>query len=210
MNMEYKKIYVVVETNIKDGDEGGFCGRIAYASLEDAKAEYERLKKQMRRKFAIGEQTVKMTELSDKSWVCFYEKSWNGDKNLYIISIEKLGVRGAKEDAKSPAKDKVVKLSWEQLRLLFMKYNDMKTYDDDGNREKKEPLHAVVVFKSSNWPDENYSLESRSYRISSDSKCFYSYMGGNSCRAASLDGSDPCVDITKYDWDIDYCYLLSD
>jgi hypothetical protein len=103
--------------------------------------------------------------------------------------------------------NKDVKLTWNQLRELFMAYNNIRT--DTGNTPgKKEPLHAVVVFKSSNWPDGVYDLESRSYHCTSNNKCFYDYCSGYSCFAESLAGDDPYVDITKYDWEIDYCYLL--
>lgn len=103
--------------------------------------------------------------------------------------------------------NKDVKLTWNQLRELFMAYNDIRT-DTNNAPGNKEPLHAVVVFKSSNWPTVQYSLESRSYHCTSANKCFYSRAAGYSCYANSLDGDDPRVDITKYDWEIDYCYLL--
>ena len=45
-------------------------------------------------------------------------------------------------------------------------------------------LTGVIVFKSSNWPDQDYSLESRSYQVSNQSN--------------------------YYSWEIEYCYLTSD
>ncbi len=45
--------------------------------------------------------------------------------------------------------NKDVKLTWNQLRELFMAYNDIRT-DTNNAPGNKEPLHAVVVFKSSN------------------------------------------------------------
>lgn len=101
--------------------------------------------------------------------------------------------------------NKDIKLTWEQLRELFMTWN--KIPGQDGHPGLKEPLHAVAVFSSENWPDDKYSLESRSYRFTSDNKVFKDNYGC-SCYAGSLDGSDPWVDIMKYDWKIDYCYLL--
>ena len=98
------------------------------------------------------------------------------------------------------------KLTWDQLRDLLLKYNDIR--NEGGCLGYIKPLHAVAVFSSNNWPDENYSLESRSYKFSSDNKAFKSCMSGYSCFAEALDGTDPRVDITKYDWEIEYCYLL--
>lgn len=98
------------------------------------------------------------------------------------------------------------KLTWDELRDLLLQYNDI--HNQAGYLGYMKPLEAVIVFSSNNWPDENYSLEARSYRCSSDNKAFRRSMSGYSCYAASLDGSDPRVDITKYDWEVEYCYLL--
>lgn len=99
----------------------------------------------------------------------------------------------------------VIKLTWKQVRHMFLAFNDLKTIN--GPLDMSEILEAVVVFKPSNWPGQSYSLESRSYKCNSENKCFKSYCIGRSCYAASLDGSDPRCDIAKYDWEIDYCYL---
>lgn len=106
--------------------------------------------------------------------------------------------------------NKNVKLTWEQLVAIFMLYNSFKNNTEgkfNGDNEKK-PLHGVVVFKSSNWPDKNYSLESRSYQCTSNNKVFKDWCIGSSCFCSSLDGTDLHVDIVKYDWEVDYCYLL--
>lgn len=73
----------------------------------------------------------------------------------------------------------------------------------------KDALTCVVVFKESNWPDKNYSLESRSYCFRSDNKRFLPHMLGNSIFAGSLDGSDENVRLDYYlgEWEIDYCYI---
>lgn len=102
--------------------------------------------------------------------------------------------------------NKNVKLTWEQLRNLFLEYN---YYNETTQNPaiNKEPLVGVVVFKASNWPDDGYTLKQRSYRCSSDNKIFHSMLYGNSCFADCLDGSEKHINIAKYDWEVDYCYL---
>ena len=99
------------------------------------------------------------------------------------------------------------KLTWGQLETLFTMYNETKARMD-AVISQDDKLHAVVVFKASNWPDNEYSLDSRSYHITSNNKAFRSYCAGRSCYASALDGSDSHVDLLKYDWEVDYCYLI--
>ena len=119
--------------------------------------------------------------------------------NLFRPQLEK-------ENVKRSATNKDVKMTWAQLRRLFWTYNDIPA--EDVFAEDRQPLHAVVVFKASNWPDKAYSLEARSYRFTSDNNCFKSYLLSQSCYADSLDGTDVHVNLSKYEWSIDYCYLL--
>lgn len=102
--------------------------------------------------------------------------------------------------------NKNVKLTWGQFRDLFMAYNDIRT-DTNNAPGTKPALYGVVVFKSSNWPDKNYALDSRSYLVDSKQNAFDKNMFSNSCFAKSLDGSDPYVNLAWYDWEVDYCYL---
>ena len=69
-----------------------------------------------------------------------------------------------------------------------------------------EPLFGVIVYKESNW-DRPYSLEARSYRVSSDNRAFQMDKIANSIFAECLDGSDINVRLDWYNWDIDYCYI---
>lgn len=71
-------------------------------------------------------------------------------------------------------------------------------------------LTAVVVFKSSNWPNNNYTEAERSYKFSSDNKYFISGMGGNSIFGYCFDGIDMGVRLDHYVrvWEIDYCYIM--
>lgn len=74
--------------------------------------------------------------------------------------------------------------------------------------EDKHPLIGVVVFSQDNW-DKEYSLESRSYRVSSDNKAFIPGQIGRSIFADALDGSDDGVRLDYYpEWIVDHCYML--
>ena len=81
------------------------------------------------------------------------------------------------------------------------------TYDEFWNRmcerceavhngTETKHLHGVIVYSAANATNGNWrtdlgdltSLESRSYRVSSDNKCFGSWYCGYSLFGASLDG----------------------
>jgi hypothetical protein len=105
------------------------------------------------------------------------------------------------------------KMTYPELRHILCKFNeDRQIHYKGGN----ECIHGVIVFKSENWPDNDYSLESRSYVVSSDNKAFIPGMGGYSIFGSSLDGSDRGVRLEQYmeyeygDWKVDYCYLLEE
>lgn len=109
------------------------------------------------------------------------------------------------------------KLTYGELRSILYAHNNDNSIQSKGADRK--PIYGVIVFKSENWPDKDYSLESRSYRVSSDNKAFIAGMGGYSIFASSLDGSDPCVRLERYmaaehggesGWEVDYCYLLEE
>ena len=108
------------------------------------------------------------------------------------------------------------KLTYAELRHELCKFNEELNIRSKGNQQR---LYGVIVFKSENWPDKDYSLEARSYRVSSDNKAFIAGMGGYSIFGSSLDGSDPCVRLEAYmkaerggenGWEVDYCYLEDD
>lgn len=85
---------------------------------------------------------------------------------------------------------------------LFKKF-----YENNVNGGKE--IYGVIVYSSHNWDDE-YSLEARSYKVSSNNKRFFDGKTSNSYFGTSLDGSDVNVRLDKYYWDIDYCYLLNE
>ena len=81
--------------------------------------------------------------------------------------------------------------------------------------KKKDGVEiGVVVFKEENWPDKDYSLDARSYMVSSDAKYFDCDMCGSSIFSSSLDGEDRCMRLDymlfgDHAWKIDYCYIVS-
>ena len=97
------------------------------------------------------------------------------------------------------------KISFEQMCAIFRKHNEDNHITYGGSNENY--LVGVIVYKPSNWPDKNYSLESRSYRVTSDNKYFFSGMGGSSLYGGNLDGTDKFVRLDYQCWEVDYCYL---
>lgn len=75
----------------------------------------------------------------------------------------------------------------------------------DRNKSKGSPITGVIVYKQSSF-DKEYTEEERSYRVSSDNKCFFSKIS-NSMYGDCLDGKDLGVRLDWYNWDVDYCYF---
>lgn len=104
------------------------------------------------------------------------------------------------------------KITYKELKKAFYDFNDTHNW-------ARESIKGVIVFREDNWPDDNYSLESRSYVVSSDNKAFIASMGGYSIFGSSIDGSDKGVRLEQYmedeyagkgGWRVDYCYLIEE
>lgn len=76
-------------------------------------------------------------------------------------------------------------------------------------------LTGFIVFTEDSF-DKNYSLESRTYKVSSDNKAYQPNMSGYSIFGWALDGSGPGVRLEAYmaaekggpdGWKVDYCYM---
>lgn len=93
----------------------------------------------------------------------------------------------------------VNKLSWNELKELFI------THNEETKEDSKKAVNAIVVFSQDNFKDE-YTEEQRSYRVSSNNKAFQ-HKSGNSIFMSCLDGSDDNVRFDWYNWKVDYCYL---
>ena len=103
-------------------------------------------------------------------------------------------------------------LTFGELCDIFHKHNQENNITRQW--EDKKAIRAVIVFKSSNWPDKEYTLEQRSYLIRSDEKYFIPEMGGNSIFSNCLDGIDQGVRLDWYmfnnhphNWAVEYCYI---
>ena len=98
------------------------------------------------------------------------------------------------------------KITYGQLCQLFRSH--------EANHPDKH-LTGYIVFAEDSWP-EKYSLESRTYAVSSNNKAFIPGMGGYSIYGSSIDGSDPFVRLECYmaaekggedGWKVEYCYV---
>lgn len=107
------------------------------------------------------------------------------------------------------------------------KYINKLTYGEFCNRMRefnrthdwnKEKITGVIVFTPESFKKE-YSLESRSYEVSSNNKAWIPGMGGYSIFASALDGSDNGVRLEAYmwaehggknGWKVAYCYFLDE
>ena len=87
-------------------------------------------------------------------------------------------------------------MSEKALCEVNMTYSTMRSYFRTAERAHQH-LSGFIVFSPASF-DKEYSLESRTYAVSSDNKAFQPNMGGYSIYASSLDGSDPCVRLEQY------------
>lgn len=96
-------------------------------------------------------------------------------------------------------------MTYTQMLKLINEHNTSK-----GIRQQyqdKQPLHFVIVFKSSNWK-EPYTEQERSYKVRSDNKAFLPDMCGGSLYGDCLDGLDHNVRLDWYNWEIENIYQV--
>jgi len=98
------------------------------------------------------------------------------------------------------------KITYAELKEAFRQHE---------RNHPKEHLIGYVVFTEDSFT-QAYSLESRTYQVSSDNKAFIPNTGGYSIFASAIDGSDSWVRIEQYmreelggdkGWKVDYCYM---
>lgn len=106
-------------------------------------------------------------------------------------------------------------MSEKALCEVNMTYVTMRSYFRAAERARQH-LSGFIVFSPASF-DKEYSVESRTYAVSSDNKAFRPNIGGYSIYASSLDGSDPCVRLEQYmaseyggknGWQIERCYMI--
>lgn len=81
----------------------------------------------------------------------------------------------------------------------------------------KDWQEAVIVFTNESFMGVDYSVEQRSYKVSSDAKFFDPNMNGTSLVGNCLDGKDLSVRLDYYmsrkpeqgkRWEVEYCYIV--
>ena len=102
-------------------------------------------------------------------------------------------------------------------REVDLTYQKLREYFRAAERSGQH-LTGYLVFSQASFAQE-YSLESRTYVVSSDNKAFWSKVGSRSIFASALDGSDPNVRLDQYmaaeqggpdGWQIERCYMMAD
>ena len=105
----------------------------------------------------------------------------------------------------------------EQPQYVDMTYQKMRGYFRAAERHNQHLTGYIVISQASF--EETYSLESRTYVVSSDNKAYQPNMGGYSIFAVALDGSDNGVRLEQYlsseyggqdGWQIERCYMAAD
>ena len=99
-----------------------------------------------------------------------------------------------------------------------MTYQEMKNHFREVEKEYGEHITGYIVFSQDSFT-KPYSLESRTYVVSSDNKAFQPNKGGYSIFAEALDGTDRGVRLEQYmaeefggkdGWKVERCYMKSD
>ena len=98
----------------------------------------------------------------------------------------------------------MTKLTLEELEQIFADHNIEFNKTSDGHYDKN-PLCAVIVYSQDNWPDKEYTLESRSYKTYSNTWGWDPSKLGHRRTGDSLDGSDVNVRLDWYNWNVEYC-----
>lgn len=87
-----------------------------------------------------------------------------------------------------------------------MTLNEFDTLMERAN-DKGITRHGVIVYSQDNWQTP-YSLEARSYVVSSDNRRYQMGKISSSVFGSSLDGSDVGVRLDMYGWKVEDCYML--
>ncbi len=93
----------------------------------------------------------------------------------------------------------------------IMTYNEMTSVFREAIRKHHPHVVGYIVFTEDSF-DQIYSLESRTYEVSSNNKAFIPNMSGYSIYGSSIDGSDINIRLEAYmrgenAWKVDRCYM---
>ena len=100
---------------------------------------------------------------------------------------------------------------------IELSYGELVSQFREAERNGKH-ISGFIVFTEDSF-DKPYSIEARTYTVSSDNKAFQPNMGGYSIYGSSLDGTDVCVRLENYmaaehgghdGWKIEKCYTQED
>lgn len=97
------------------------------------------------------------------------------------------------------------------IPYVKLTYREMDDIFHKANNKRHPSICGYIVFTEDSF-DKPYSLEARTYAVSSNNKAYISGMGGYSIYGSSLDGSDVNVRLEMYmrgenAWKIDHCYM---
>lgn len=102
------------------------------------------------------------------------------------------------------------------MAIKRMTFSDLKDLFYEHNKANlNPPLVGYIVFTEGTWIDHVYSLESRTYEVSSDNKAFRPNCCSISLYGNCMDGTDQDVRLDWYmyganghdGWAVDYCYV---
>lgn len=119
------------------------------------------------------------------------------------------------EHVREEAMKEIKKITYAELCSKMYQFNSEHGFTGKGN---KESIKGVIVFTEDSF-NKLYSLESRSYVVSSDNKAWIPGMGGYSIFGSALDGTDNGIRLEQYmwaekggenGWKVDYCYMLEE
>lgn len=98
------------------------------------------------------------------------------------------------------------KITFSQLTEMMREHN-RKNHENAKKGMPEEKLEAVIVYKKSNWK-KDYSVKSRSYKVTNSNRYFQDGKIANSLFGSCLDGTDNGVRLDWYWWDVEYCYFV--
>ena len=107
------------------------------------------------------------------------------------------------------------KLTYNELANMF---RARESANKNTPYHEQKHMTGFIVFSEDSF-NKPYSLEARTYAVSSDNKAYIPGMGGYSIYGSAVDGSDPGVRLEAYmaaekggkdGWRVEYCFLAEE